>query len=76
MKYKVLILAVLILLVFGAGVTASSGMNLLVNGTQVTGIEAKIIDGSTYVPLRAVSSLLGANVRRLGFKYKNSHCRS
>lgn len=62
MKNKILILTVMLLIVFGAGVTASSGINLFVNGKQVIGIEAKIIDGSTYVPLRAVSSLLGAEV--------------
>jgi hypothetical protein len=34
----------------------------VVNGTAVTNVEAKVIDGSTYVPLRAVSTMLGAEV--------------
>jgi hypothetical protein len=62
MKYKVLLMTLAFLLVFGAGVYAASEINLVVNGEKVTDVEAKVIDGSTYVPLRAVSTLLGAEV--------------
>lgn len=45
-----------------AGVLAASQINLVVNGNAITDVEAKVIDGSTYVPLRAVATMLGADV--------------
>lgn len=62
MKKKVLLVVLVLTLTFSAGVFASSGLNLVVNGNAVTNVEAKLIDGSTYVPLRAVSQMLGAEV--------------
>jgi hypothetical protein len=62
MKLKVLGFSLVLVLVFSAGVFASSGINLVVNGTAITDVEAKVIDGSTYVPLRAVADMLGAEV--------------
>jgi hypothetical protein len=62
MKLKVLLFTLALVLAFSAGAFAASGINLVVNGTAVTNVEAKVIDGSTYVPLRAVSTMLGAEV--------------
>lgn len=61
---KGILVAVIVILAFvgGALVAASSGLTLVVNGEKVTNVEAKLIDGSTYVPLRAVSEMLGAKV--------------
>ncbi|WP_052487199.1 copper amine oxidase N-terminal domain-containing protein [Gordoniibacillus kamchatkensis] len=46
---------------FGAGVYAASDIRLLVHGKQVNA-DVRIIDGSSYVPLRAVSEALGMDV--------------
>lgn len=62
MKLKIVLFTLALLLAFSAGALAASGINLVVNGEAVTNVEAKVIDGSTYVPLRAVSEMLGAEV--------------
>lgn len=62
MKKKILVITIALLVAFSAGVFASSGINLIVNGVKVTGVDAKIINDTTYVPLRAVSQMLGAKV--------------
>jgi type 1 fimbria pilin len=62
MKLKVLLFTLALVLAFSAGAFAASGINLVVNGEAVTDVDAKVIDGSTYVPLRAVSEMLGADV--------------
>lgn len=58
----ILVLMLAIFVVTTAGVLAASQINLVVNGKAVTDVEAKVIDGSTYVPLRAISEMLGAEV--------------
>lgn len=45
-----------------AGAWAGSNITLIVNG-QISPAEVRIIEGSSYVPLRAVSELLGAEVQ-------------
>jgi hypothetical protein len=62
LKKKILLIALVLTLTFSAGVFAASGINLVVNGTAVTNVEAKVINGTTYVPLRAVATMLGAEV--------------
>lgn len=65
MKKRLTMILVLMLAIFvvtTAGVLAASQINLVVNGKAVTDVEAKVIDGSTYVPLRAISEMLGAEV--------------
>ncbi|KAB2336850.1 copper amine oxidase N-terminal domain-containing protein [Cytobacillus depressus] len=47
---------------FSAGVYAAPSIKLIVNGSQVKNAEAKIINSTTYVPLRAISEMLGATV--------------
>jgi hypothetical protein len=58
-------LLVLLLIVFIAGTTtgvlAASDIQLIVNG-KATNADVKIINGTSYVPLRVVSELLGASV--------------
>jgi len=44
------------------GAYAATQLTLIVNGEKVTSAEAKLIDGTTYVPLRVISELLGATV--------------
>lgn len=64
MKKKSLlaVLSVLALVVaFAAGSFAASQFTVIVNGNQVD-VDVRNIDGSTYVPLRAVSEILGAQV--------------
>jgi hypothetical protein len=46
---------------FAGGIYASSAIKLVVNGVT-SNAEAKIINNSTYVPLRAAAEMLGANV--------------
>lgn len=58
----ILVLMLTVFVATTAGVLAASQINLVVNGKTVTDVEAKVIDGSTYVPLRAVSTMLGAEV--------------
>jgi hypothetical protein len=65
MKKKVLLTTVgscVIAASFAGGVYAASAIKLIVNGVQ-TKAEAKIINNSTYVPLRAAAEMLGAEVK-------------
>lgn len=59
---KIVLITVALLMAFAAGTVASSGVNLIVNGNKITNVEAKVENGTTYVPLRAVSEMLGAKV--------------
>lgn len=61
MKRKVLIILA-VFMSFTAGVYASSSIKLIVNGSQIKNAEARIINSTTYVPLRAISEMLGATV--------------
>jgi hypothetical protein len=63
MKKKTLIASAVALSVISAsiGAFAASKITLIVNGTKVN-TDVKNINGTSYVPLRAVSELLGANV--------------
>ncbi|QYR20779.1 copper amine oxidase N-terminal domain-containing protein [Paenibacillus sp. sptzw28] len=64
MKKKVIftsIIATLMLMSAGVGAYAAAKLTLIVNG-QVAKVEPKVIDGTTYVPLRAAAELLGAKV--------------
>ncbi|WP_251037357.1 stalk domain-containing protein [Paenibacillus albidus] len=51
---------------FSAGAYAATKFKLIVNG-KTSSADVKVIDGSTYVPLKAVAELLGATV-----KFENS----
>ena len=65
MKKKIGLLAGLVPLLIGTfslGVYAASDIRLIVNGKQVNA-DIQIIDATSYVPLRAISELLGANVK-------------
>lgn len=53
---------VLVCMSAGIGAYAATQLTLIVNGEKVTSAEAKLIDGTTYVPLRVVSEKLGAAV--------------
>ncbi|UUZ79628.1 copper amine oxidase N-terminal domain-containing protein [Paenibacillus sp. P26] len=46
---------------FGAGVYAYSQIKLVVNGKNIS-TPIEVMDGTSYVPLRAVSEALGAQV--------------
>lgn len=46
----------------GVGVFAASDIRLFVNGKQANA-DIQVIDGNSYVPLRAVAELLGADVK-------------
>lgn len=64
MKKKILIAttaAALLLLGAGAGAFAASGFTIKVNG-KVANVDARVINGSTYLPLKAIGQLLGAKV--------------
>ncbi|CAH0120380.1 MULTISPECIES: DUF4352 domain-containing protein [unclassified Paenibacillus] len=64
MKKKAFIIASLACfaaVAFSAGVFAAQDIKLIVNG-KTAKADVKTIDGSTYVPLRAVSEMLGAKV--------------
>lgn len=64
MKSKLLLsfgLSAIIAVSIAIGAYAAGELKLVVNG-QVVNAEAKLIDGTTYVPLRAVAEMLGANV--------------
>ncbi|MDP5276465.1 stalk domain-containing protein [Chengkuizengella axinellae] len=58
---KTLFITGLFILLFSVTVFAASEFKMIVNGTQVD-VELKVIDGATYVPLRAVGEMLGADV--------------
>lgn len=61
-KLALSILSLLLLIgIFTAGVFAANGMTLIVNGVK-SDAEIQVINGSSYVPLRAVAELLGAEV--------------
>jgi len=65
MKKKLLfsiILSAILVLTFSLGVFASSKLTLIVNGTKAN-VEPILIDGVTYVPIRAAAELLGVNVK-------------
>ncbi|MBD0379756.1 FxLYD domain-containing protein [Paenibacillus sedimenti] len=59
---KVMILASALTLTFSAGVFAATDIKLYVEGNK-TNIQVEIIDGSSYVPLKAVGELLGKEVK-------------
>jgi hypothetical protein len=61
MKKKVLLLTLTLLLAFAAGAMAATGIKVVVNG-KTAKTDAKLINNTTYVPLRAVSEMLGAKV--------------
>ncbi|MFC5447584.1 stalk domain-containing protein [Paenibacillus aestuarii] len=65
LKKKVLIatgITAIVAAAFSIGVYAASDIKLFINGKQ-TSADVQIIDGSSYVPLRVVSEMLGANVK-------------
>ncbi|MBT2293053.1 copper amine oxidase N-terminal domain-containing protein [Paenibacillus albidus] len=61
---KVCLSGLVLTSVFSAGVYAATAVpKILVNGNQVkTSVQPKIINGSVYVPIRAVSEGFGANM--------------
>lgn len=59
---KTLLLAVVLCLVFTTGALAASNYKLVVNGQVAQGVEIKVINGVTYLPLRAVGDLLNVPV--------------
>lgn len=65
MRKKIVLVASIIsiaLLSFGIGAFAESKLNLVVNGQKIDNAEPKLIDNTTYVPLRVVAELLGATI--------------
>jgi hypothetical protein len=65
LKKKVLVstgITAIVAAAFSIGVYAASDIKLIINGKQATA-DVQIIDGSSYVPLRVVSEMLGANVK-------------
>ncbi|SFA75889.1 Copper amine oxidase N-terminal domain-containing protein [Cohnella sp. OV330] len=64
LKKKVLIASSAVLLIAAsstAGAYAATKFTLVVNG-KASNVEPKVIDGTTYVPLRAAAELLGVSV--------------
>ncbi|MFD1953750.1 stalk domain-containing protein [Paenibacillus thailandensis] len=64
MKKKIIaagVVASLMLVSAGIGAYAATKMTLVVNGT-VAKVDPKVIDGTTYIPVRAAAELLGATV--------------
>lgn len=62
MKRKIALITLALVLAFSAGATfAASAIKIVVNG-KTANADARIINNTTYVPLRAVSEMLGANV--------------
>lgn len=57
-----LILATTVVVSATAGAFAATKIKLVVNG-KLASAETKVIDGTTYVPLRAAAELLGASVK-------------
>jgi len=60
--WKVWVGALVLCLVFVSGVMAASGIKLIVNGKTAQGVDIRIINGTTYLPLKAVGDLLGVSV--------------
>jgi hypothetical protein len=62
---KIGLSGMVLILVFSAGAYAATvAPKIIVNGNQVkTTIQPKIIDGSVYVPIRAISEGLDANIQ-------------
>ncbi|WP_274649752.1 stalk domain-containing protein [Paenibacillus humicola] len=54
-------IAALMFVSAGAGALAATKFTIIVNG-RVANVDAKVINGSTYLPLRAVGQLLGADI--------------
>jgi hypothetical protein len=64
MKKKVLLTLAIILglaAAFGAGAYAATKYTLLINGKKVDA-DVRVINGTTYLPLRTIGTLLGAKV--------------
>ncbi|MEC1780082.1 copper amine oxidase N-terminal domain-containing protein [Schinkia azotoformans] len=61
MKLKVLLISIALMLSFSLGAFAQSKVNIMFNG-KIIDTQAKLIDGITYVPLRVISQMFGANV--------------
>lgn len=64
MKKKLLITLSFVLcfmIAFSAGIYAATNYTLVVNGKKVNA-DIKVINGTTYLPLRAIGTLLGAKV--------------
>lgn len=61
MKIKVFVISTALMLSFSLGAFASSKINISFNGKTID-TQAKLIDGVTYVPLRTISQMFGANV--------------
>jgi hypothetical protein len=59
---KMLLFTLLFVVAFASGGVAASKINLVVNGQAVTDVDVKVINGTTYLPLRAVGDLLGVAV--------------
>ncbi|MBP1992559.1 hypothetical protein J2Z66_004168 [Paenibacillus eucommiae] len=61
---KVLITLTIFILAMsvGVGAYAATKLTLVVNGEKITNADPKLIDGVTYVPLRAVAEMLDASV--------------
>jgi hypothetical protein len=59
-----LLLAVVIIVCFAQTVFANTGIRITLNGTDITptGVQAELIDGRVFVPLRFVSERLNATV--------------
>jgi hypothetical protein len=57
-----LIMALVAAVSLSVGVYAATDIKLFVNG-KLSPVEVQIIDGSSYVPLRAVAEMLGADVK-------------
>ncbi|MFC7685772.1 copper amine oxidase N-terminal domain-containing protein [Ureibacillus sp. GCM10028918] len=62
MKKKVFLALFIMLLTVSVTAIAATNITLIVNGKQVTTASPKVENGTTYVPLRAVSETLGATV--------------
>ncbi|TDQ39256.1 copper amine oxidase N-terminal domain-containing protein [Aureibacillus halotolerans] len=59
---NIVLLTVAALVIFSAGAFAASAIKVKVDG-RTAPVDAKLIDNTTYVPLRAVSEMLGADVK-------------
>lgn len=59
-RYVILIITIIVLLTSTVAL-ASSNIKLIVNGKE-SNAEVKVMNGTSYVPLREVANILGANV--------------